>query len=77
MPTIIRTSKLGATDTVGTRIRATCEGRQLTTPYDYAARDPHAVAARALADKLGLDSDARPIIVGQLRTGYTFRIDAR
>lgn len=63
----IRTTYKGPTDTLGSRITARYRGRQLTVPYDYAASDPHAVAAEAVA--------GAPVErVGELTRGYRYRV---
>ena len=53
----IQTHYLGATYRRGSRIVATAEGGEkpwrVVVPYDHAARDPHEVAAVALARKMG------------------------
>jgi len=50
----ILTRYLGPTNSRGSRIVATAEGgHRATVPYDYGARDPHAIAALALCQKLG------------------------
>jgi hypothetical protein len=48
-------------------------GRRVTVPYDYAARDPHLIAAEALADKLGL---AVPVYVGTHNAGNIYRSES-
>jgi hypothetical protein len=55
MPIAILTKYLGATNTRGSRIKATAKrGREtvtMTVPYDHAASDAFQVGAEALRDK--------------------------
>ncbi len=53
----IRTVYLGPTNSRGSRIKATAAAGSVTVEYDYGARDPHAIAAQALLDKLGWKGD--------------------
>jgi hypothetical protein len=47
-------------------------GRRLTVGFDHAAKDPHRVAADALASKLGLGSTA---YVGTLPLGNVYDVN--
>jgi hypothetical protein len=77
-PLKITTSYSGPTETRGSRITARGGGSQVTVPYDYTARDPHIVAARALlrsisrpdADTIELDT----LISRNTLTGFRFDI---
>lgn len=60
---MIRTRFVPATDTKGARIRATVTGRQLTVPYDHAARDPHREVAAMLAVNLLLTDDPATVVL--------------
>lgn len=69
----IQTKYLGPTDSRGSRIKATAGGGEsITIPYPYEARegvDAHAIAARALADKLHWTGT---LVGGALPDGYAF-----
>ena len=74
MPAVqITTRYHGPTDTRGSRITANALGRRATVPYDYAAKDPHAIAAQALADKLGLSV---PVYAGTHNAGNVYRAES-
>jgi hypothetical protein len=71
----IFTKYLGATNTRGSRIKATAScGPTVTVPYDHAAKDPHNVAARALAARLGASGTWHrgPSLDGR---GYVYVLD--
>lgn len=55
MAQAITTKYIGATNSKGARIKATCQAKSVTIPYDYEgnADSVHTKAAKALADKLG------------------------
>jgi len=64
----ITTKYLGATDTLGARIKATSEsGESLTISHDYGVDNAHIPAIKALKDKLGWDGK---MVVGGTKTGY-------
>ena len=68
----ISTKFLGATDSRGSRIKATCEGGSVTVSYPYEKRsgaEAHSVAALALCAKMGW---AGTLIAGGTQTGYVF-----
>lgn len=52
----IKTTYVGPTDTKGSKIRATFNGKTVSVPYDYALNQEqrHHKAALAFADKHGL-----------------------
>ena len=54
----IITKYLGPTNYHGARIKATCQAGSVTVPFDYAAKEPHDVAAIALRAKLGWEKDS-------------------
>ena len=74
----ITTTYSGANATRGSRVTARVSGgdwhrgRRLTVPYDYAAVDPHNVAAQALLVKLGINGGLR--YAGSLATGTVFDV---
>jgi len=64
----ITTKYLGATNTLGSRIKATSEsGESLTISYDYSVDNSHIPAIKALKDKLGWDGK---MVVGGTKDGY-------
>ncbi len=68
----IKTTYIGPTDTKGSRIKATFNGKSLTIPYDYSLNsyDLHFKAARMFAEKHGFqigDEDSHD-------KGYKFTI---
>lgn len=67
--------KMGASGrTIGARITATAAGRRVTVGYDHAERDPHVVAARALAAKLGLDPSTIAYVGTHNGPGNTYSV---
>jgi hypothetical protein len=56
----IITKYLGATDTKGSRIKATCDAGSISIPYPHelSGEEVHVKAAMALVRKLGWDKDA-------------------
>ncbi len=72
----ITTKYLGATNSRGSRIKATsASGQSVTVPYDHGldTNEMHHKAAKALAKKLGWD---KPMIAGSLGNSgnvYVFR----
>lgn len=69
----ITTKYLGATDTRGSRIKATSEsGESITIPYPYDAKqgvEAHSLAAIALCRKLGWRGE---LIGGAIKDAYVF-----
>ena len=67
----IQTRYLGPTNTRGSRIKATAYAGSITVDYDHSLRteEAHAVAAVALARKLGWDGY---LICGGLHDSYVF-----
>lgn len=65
----ITTKHLPATDTKGRRIKATCQGGNITIGWDYELddRQNHWAAAMALINKLGWYG---PFTIGETKTGY-------
>lgn len=71
----IMTKYHGPTNTRGSRISASDgDGNRVTVPFDYAARDPHDVAALALCRKMGWEGT---LAKGGLASGnvYVFTSD--
>lgn len=76
---IIETKYLGATNTLGARIKATTVSdrpHRVTVPYDYSlnTEENHRKCARLLFEKLGWDKDGetRKAYIGQTNRGYTY-----
>ena len=67
----ITTKYLGPTNFRGARIKATAEAGSVTVdfPYEFSGADAHAVAALALARKIGWDGD---LLAGGTADGYVF-----
>ena len=68
----IQTKYLGATDTLGSRIKAyTCNDHNLTMSYDYSlsGMELHKKVAVALCKKMSWSTD---LIGGATKEGYTF-----
>ncbi len=76
----IETKYLGATDTKGSRIKASANGHSVTVGYDHAKNqgaEVHSVAALALCRKLGWTAHeylgaATHLIAGGTDNGYVF-----
>ena len=71
----IETKYLSATDTRGTRIKATVGKLTATVPYDYSLTDQSEiafVAVRELVRKHKLDWDISKMVYGGTDKGYTF-----
>jgi hypothetical protein len=62
----ITTKFLGATNTRGSRIKATCDAGSVTIsyPHELNYREAHRKAAQALADKLGWNTDSYGSLIG-------------
>jgi hypothetical protein len=62
----IRTRYHGPTNSKGSRFSAQCEAGRIYVPYDYALNsdENHEAAAKALAKKLGWDTDRYPPMAG-------------
>lgn len=60
--------------TIGARIVATAAGRRATVPYDDAARDPYVIAARVLAERLGLDVESVQYVGTHNGPGNTYSV---
>lgn len=69
----ITTKYIGPSNTKGARIKATCGGQSLTLGYrhDLSGSGVHAVAAMALARKLGFDKSPS-WTWGEIDGGYVF-----
>lgn len=67
----IQTKYLPATNTKGSRIKATAEGATITIgyPHEFNEMEAHAVAALALCKKMGWAGD---LIGGGLENTYVF-----
>lgn len=76
---LITTKQVPATDTRGTRLRATSRGLQRTVAYDYALSplDNHANAAAALlSEAFDLWADEITLVSREeTERGYRFRVD--
>jgi len=70
----IQTKYLAATNTLGTRIKATAGNMSATIPYDHALSDEavHFEAVKELVKKNGLDWDISEMAFGGTDNGYTF-----
>lgn len=71
----ITTKIIDATNTRGTRIKATCVSGTVTVPYEHAGsdEDAHTIAAYALVKKLGWDMLTErygKLVTGQMRNGH-------
>lgn len=64
---LIQTRFLGPTNTLGSRVKATFVGRNMsvTVSYSHGASDPHAVAAEALVARWNREALAYSSSVGQ------------
>lgn len=65
----IETKYLGATNTRGSRIMAKANGNKITIPYPHEAKNPYAVAAIKLCQKLGWKGS---LIEGGIDSGSVF-----
>ena len=72
----IQTKYLSATNSRGSRIKATCAAGSITIdyPHELSGMDCHAAAAKALVEKLGwIDAQYGGLLGGQLSNGeYVF-----
>jgi len=70
----IETKYLAATNTRGSRIKATAGNMSATVPYDHALSDEavHFEAVKELVKKKGLDWDISEMVFGGIRDGYVF-----
>jgi hypothetical protein len=71
---IIKTKYLSATNTRGSRIKASANGFTVTIPYDYALNHEavHYKAVQALVAKHSLDWDITNMGYGSDNSGYYF-----
>ena len=72
MPHAIITKYLGPTNTKGSRVKATNYGSVSVTiswNHDLTVVENHEVAAKALCDKLGVNSN---LVGGELKNGYAW-----
>ena len=70
----IETKYLAATDTRGSRIKATAGNMSATVPYNYALSDEavHFEAVKELVKKNGLEWDISKMVFGGIKYGYVF-----
>jgi len=73
----IITKYLPATNTKGSRIKATAEAGSVTIPYSYEVNEAgaHRLAAQALTDKLGWTTNSYGALIGgglPNNSGYVF-----
>jgi hypothetical protein len=73
----ITTKYISATNTKGSRIKATCEAGSITIsyPHELSGQDVHAAAAMALVRELGWDDYGKSWIAGGTKDGYVFVYD--
>jgi len=69
LSTIVRTRYAGPTNTRGSRIIVSWEGKRRVIPFDYAATYPH---VSAVSEALGMDADTWPRGVDRKTRGYVF-----
>ena len=70
----IQTKYLAATNTRGSRIKATAGNMSATVPYNHAMSDEavHFEAVKELVKKNCLDWDISEMVFGGIRDGYVF-----
>jgi len=70
----IQTKYLPATNTSGSRIKATAGNMSATIPYNYALSNEavHFEAVKELVKKNGLDWDISEMVFGGIKYGYVF-----
>lgn len=69
LSTIVRTRYAGPTNTRGSRIIVSWEGKRRVIPFDYAATYPH---VSAVSKALGMDADTWPRGVDRKTRDYVF-----
>jgi len=70
----VETKYLPATNTRGSRIKATADGMSATVPYDHSKSDVHVhfEAVKGLVEKHGLTWDVSRMVYGGTEKGYVF-----
>lgn len=70
----IETKYLQATNTRGSRIKATAGGMSVTVPYDPSKSDAHVhfEAVKGLVEKHALEWDVSRMVYGGTERGYVF-----